>query len=274
MSRRPRGAGNTRGMRGGGRGGGGIVVGPPALEAPELVPGLMAWYDSRTPAWITGTTTVSGWVSRAGLLGAIPWSQGSATNQPTYALAVPELGGKNALLLDGVNDWLVTSNQNAWTFLHNGTGASVFRVYRMDSTGGSVQAVLAGQNNPVHIGITNTFSTTNAILQVANGVSPLANSWSFAAAAHVARDVSRWQMWGYGAGLQHSRVSGSSLSNPDAVAPSAAPPSHVLRLGSSPTGTSPFKGHIAQEIYYDHVLAAGETSQLAAWAAAEYGVAA
>ena len=275
MTRRPRGAGG-RGARGTEGGGGG---GAPVPEVPEQIPGLMAWLDSRTTAQMTFGTgnAIASWASRGGSLGtSIAWAQATPANQPAYVAAEPLFGGRPAVLFDGTNDWLDANDINAGTRLHNGLGASVFRVLRGDSTGPSAQRVFGSSSTGSQIGVLHQLSSpTQLTLQIANGSGTLVNSWTVGNAAHYARDVSRWQMWGHITGMAHSRVSGSSLTNADTGgAPSSAPATFPLRIGASPTGTLPFKGWLCQELYYDHVLTAGETSQLAAWAAAEYGVAA
>lgn len=268
LERRIGAGGNRRNLRGGG--------GMP-LEAPLTIPGLKAWFDARTTSHMTIATGISAWVSRAGSLGSIAWTQGTGGNQPAYATAVASLGGKNAVQFDGSDDYFDTNNQNAWKFLHDGTGASRFTVLRLDSTGGATQRY--GQTNNASAsehGVFVQYEASAVALRVGNGSGTWLNLWSLGTAAHYARDVSRWQMWGYVDGAQHSRVSGSSLTNADDAAqdPSTNNPSRAFRLGASPVAASPLKGYVAQEIYYDHILTAGETSLLAAWAASVYGVAA
>jgi len=275
VSRRPRGAGNTRGGRGGGRGGGGVVP-PPVLEAPELVPGLMAWFDSRSSSHFTLATGVSEWRSRGGALGtSLAWVQATPANQPAYLASVAAMGNRPAVQFDGVDDWLDANSPTAGTRLHNGLGASTFRIARLDSTGGATQRLLNSAANATGIGVLHQSSLTLFTLQVLNGTGTAVNSWNLSTLAHYARDVSRWQMWGYATGTMHSRVSGSSLTNADTGGPpSTSNSTAALRVGASNAATFPMKGWVCQEIHYDHVLTAGETTQLANWAAAEYGVAA
>ncbi len=272
MNRRPRSGGTSRGWRNGGRRGTGAPS-PPVIEAPEIVPGLKAWFDSRDPTYfgLGGAGEVSAWLSRAGTLGGIPWTQGTASNQPIRVAAEPLFNGLAAVLFDGVNDDIDTSNQNAWTFLHNGSGASIFRVIRFDGASATTQVVAGSETVATHVGITDYYSPANANIRYANG-SGTRETWTIANVAHCARDVTRWHMIGFDTPSSYSRVSGSSLSDPNVLAPSASPPSTALRIGQG--GVNSFKGWIAQDIYYDHVLTAGETTQLGNWAAATYGVAA
>ena len=252
---------------------------PPVLEVPETIPGLMAWLDSRTTAQMNANpaTGISSWASRAGSLGtSLAWVQATSANRPVWVVSEPLFGGRPAVLFDGVNDWLEANDPNAGTRLHNGLGGSVFRVLRVDSTGGATQRAINSCATASQIGLLHQLSATILTLQVCNGSGTSVSTWNLANVAHYGRDVSRWQMWGYVTGMMHSRVSGSSLTNADTGGPpSTGPAAFPLRIGASNTGTLPFKGWLCTEIYYDHVLTAGETSQLAAWAAAEYpGVAA
>ncbi len=247
---------------------------PNGLEAPLTISGLKAWFDSRTNAYMTISTGISSWVSRAGSLGSIAWTQGTGGNQPAYATAVASLNGQNAVQFDGTNHYFDINNTNAMKFLHDGTGASSFVVYRMDSTGGATQALFSSGQAAAQTGVLFQGTTTQLQPRVYNGSGAVLNTWNLATAAHYARDASRWQMWAYIDGTVHSRVSGSSLTNADTVGqdPNTGNPTNALRLGGLPSGASLFKGYVAQKLYYDHVLTAGETTQLATWAASIYGV--
>jgi hypothetical protein len=243
------------------------------LEAPQQIAGLKAWFDARTTSHVTIATGVSSWVSRAGSLGSIAYTQATGGNQPAYATAVASLNGKNAIQFDGTDDFLDTNNQNAWTFLHDGTGATRFKVLRLDSTV-ATQRYCQSSNAVTEVGVLVQYEAAQVTLRVSNGSGTFLNTWNNNTAAHYAKDVSRWQMWGYVDGTQHSRVSGSSLTNADTVGqdPSASNPGRALRLGATPAAASPLKGYVACEIYYDHVLSAAELSVLTAWANREYGV--
>ena len=273
MSRRPRGAGNTRGGRGGGRGGGGIVV-PPTLEAPLAIPNMKCWFDGRDAI----NTTSSGITSIVGSMGIVSLGQVTPGFRPTYVTSVPELGGRAALLFDGVDDGLLGTVPGDWNFMHNGTGASYFLLERLDSTGPGAQYPL--QTNAVDPGQTGaacTFTATSVAFRVANGSGTYQNTLSISGAntGHFARDVARWRGWSYGAGVQTSIVSGSFLSAPDTVGqtPSGGAPQFALRLGKA--ASSVMKGYIPQLIIYDRVLTPAEWASLGAWAASQYpGVAA
>jgi hypothetical protein len=255
----------------------GVAVVPPVVEPPALLTGLKAWFDSRDTAYFAlgGGGEVSAWLSRGGSLGAIAWSQGTAANQPIRVPSEPLMNNMPAVLFDGVNDSIITNNQNAWTFLHDGTGHSVFRVYRMDSTGAASQTISATAGSTSTVGARMQSGGVGSFsYPIYNGTAAV-NLTAFG--AHSARDVARWHMLGHVTGTAYSRTSISSLSGADVGGqlPSVANPTSPYRLGAVvPAGTLPFKGLVVQDIYYDHVLSAGELATLTAWAAPLYGVAA
>lgn len=220
---------------------------------------------------------ITEWRSRSGSLGtSLAWTQGGASNlQPVYATAVASLNGKNAVQFDGTDDYFDTNNANAWKFLHDGTGASRFFIWRIDSTGGATMRYGQSQDSSAsEIGISESNGAAAVTMRVANGSGTFVNNYTTAPSGHYARDVSRWQMWGYATGTQHSRVSGSLLTNADTggQSPSSSNPTRTYRLGASASGALPFKGYIAQDIYYDHVLTAGELTSLVNFFAPIYGV--
>lgn len=245
-------------------------------EVPMTIPGLAAWFDSRSANYFTIATGVSAWISRAGSLGAVAYAQGTAANQPTYVSSVAGFANKPAVRFDGTNDFLdLSATLAAQRFLHDGTGCSRILIYSCDSTGPATQrAGLTQDNSLTEIGIMHSLSTTFIGLQVNNGGGTTVNTWNLTNSAHYARDTPRWWMWGYATGTQHSRVSGSSLSNADTGSPTSSNPTRTFRLGANSTGTVPLKGDVVQELWYTRVLSAGETAQIGVWANQQYGVAA
>jgi hypothetical protein len=243
------------------------------LDAPLLISGLAAWYDLRSAQYVTIATGVSAMVSRAGSLGLATMTQGTTGNQPAYATGVASLRGQNALLFDGTDDWIGAATASDWTFLHNNSGATIFTVERIDSTGPANQIVyhtfaLATANAGIYCNMRTTSFETS--VGNASGTS-LQNNWTLGTAAHYAKDVSRWRAWTYGGGAQGSAVSGSTVSNADigGQSPSSSAPLVPLRLSRA---SVPLKGYLAQVIVYAKVLSATEISRLAVWANQQYGV--
>lgn len=275
MSRRPRGGG--RAGRGGGRGGGGVA--PPALEVPEQIPGLMAWFDSRTPEQMNASpeTGISSWASRAGGLGAVQLVQPTAANRPLWVAAAAVFGGRPSVQFDGIDDFLDALTAGDWTFLHNNLGATVFTIERIDSTGPASQCVastcLAGFST---IGISDLFASSQVILRICNGGGVnYQNINNVNSGPLLTRDLSRWRAGTYGGGVRAAHGSGASGSANDVAGQTAstAAPSNPLRIGRTQSNASPLKGHVPEIIIYNRVLSGPELGSLAAWAAAEYGVA-
>jgi hypothetical protein len=248
------------------------------LEAPELIPDLAAWYDSRTDAYFAlSGSSITAWMSRAGSMGGMPLSQGVAANQPLRVLGVAEMNNQQSVLLDGVDDFMSAANPADWPFLHDNTGATIVTVERVDSTGIASQHVYGTLSGPAaQRGLYGALGTTSIILRLGNGSGAYQNAWTNANAAHYARDVSRWRAWAYGGGSQKHAVSGSTLTNADAVGqtPSASAPEYALRVGRAGAASSSLKGHVPQILVYKRVLTAPEIASLGAFFAPIYGIAA
>lgn len=245
-------------------------------EAPLRVTGLKAWYDARSAAYMTlNGSAVSAWLSRAGSLGSVSFTQGTAANQPTYEASKATFNNKGVVTFDGSNDFLTSNNTNAWKFLHDGTGASTFVVRRIDSTGGATQQLLLSASTASEVGVSWFYSTDQITPRVANGSGTFLNN-NNTGAPYGARDVTAWQSMSYIDGTFSNARSGGTTSGADAVGqdPSTANPTRALILGSAAAAANPLKGSIAQLLLFDHVLTAGERSALAAWANGEFGVAA
>jgi hypothetical protein len=274
MTRRPRGGSNSRSVRGGGRGGGGLTPPPPTGEAPELIPDLAAWYDSRTDAYFAlSGASVTAWMSRAGSLGAAPLAQGTGSNQPLRANAVGVLNGQQSVQFD-TPFFLQGAVPADWSFLHDNTGATIVTVEYVDSTGAADQYVVSTYaGTAATVGVVHQMRLASFSPNIGNGSGTYQQAWSNATATHFARNVARWRAWSYGAGVQTSRVSTSALTNNDTIGqtPSAAAPLNALRLSRN---TIPLKGFLPQVVIYKRVITLAECNALAAFFAPIYGVAA
>lgn len=246
-------------------------------DVPPLISGLKAWFDPRTTDWITIATGISAWVSRAGSLGSVALPQATGGNQPAYATAVASLGGRNAVQFDGTNDFLKSATASLWNFLHNGSGSSIFMVWLSDSAGGATQTFLNTGQTTVQVGfqIALEEATPNLVVRVYDGDGVNVTIARNPAGTIAAQDVAKWTVFSldtnagtYGSG--YSDGPGGAVS-----APSASDAFTGLILGTTQTATTnPLKGYVAQLAFYDRILTAADRSRLAAWAAAQYGVAA
>lgn len=251
-------------------------------DAPLLVPGMKVWFDPRnyvadmTLPNSPTTLEISECRSRAGSLVGAKYVQGSNTNRPLLVTSAAVLNNKPAIQFDGVDNYFDVNDQNSWKFQHEGAGWSSFKVFWIDSTGGATQNFSQTCNGTTaEVGVLEQYQAAAVSLRVTNGAGAVLNEWALNTAAHYAKDVARWHMRGYVDGTQHSRVSGSSLSNADAGGqnPSNANPTRLRRVGASPGATSPFKGLLGAEIHYDHILTDAELyGILVPWAVREFGV--
>lgn len=273
MTRRPR--GSVRGTRGGG--GRNVPVAgppPPVLEAPELIPDLAAWYDSRTDAYFAlSGASVTAWMSRAGSLGAAPLAQGTGSNQPLRATGVGVLNGQQSVQFD-TPFFLQGAVPADWSFMHDNTGATIVTVEYVDSTGAADQYIASTYvGAAASVGVVQQMRLSSYSPNIGNGSGTYQQAWANTTGTHFARNVARWRAWGYGAGVQTSRVSTSALTNADTIGqtPSAAAPLNALRLSRN---TVPLKGFLPQVVIYKRVITLAECNSLAAFFAPIYGVAA
>jgi hypothetical protein len=244
------------------------------LEAPELIPDLAAWYDSRTDAYFAlSGANVTAWMSRAGSLGAAPLAQGVGANQPVRATGVGVLNGQQSAQFDSPQ-FLLAALAADWGFLQDNTGATVVTVEYVDSTGAADQYVISTYNNlNTTVGVTHQMRLASFSPSIGNGSGTYQQAWTNTTGTHFARNVARWRAWSYGAGVQTSRVSSSALTNADTIGqtPSAAAPLNALRLSRN---TVPLKGFLPQVVVYKRAITLAECNALAAFFAPIYGVAA
>jgi hypothetical protein len=210
-------------------------------------------------------------------MGAVSLAQATSGSQPTRATAVASLNGKNAVLFDGVDDFLQATTASDWIFLHDNTGATIVTVERFDSTGFTGQTLYAtGNGGAANKGMYISHNAASVGLRILNGSGTNQNDWTLATSAHYAKDVSRWRAWSYGSGAVKSYVSGSTLTNNDTggQTPATTAPQFALTIGRTNTAAVSFKGYVAQILIYGKVLSASEVATLGAWASSIYGVSA
>lgn len=239
---------------------------------------LQAWWDPTIDDYFTFSTgaQVSAWLSRAGALGAISWGQATSANQATRALAVANMGNKNTVRFDGTNDFFTISNQNAVKFLHDGTGATVIWVRRIDSTGPATQQILLSAALNTEIGVGLSYTTTPATsLRWRNGSGTLLAALDPAGSG--VRDASAWEAVSYADELITHARSGSVTTAADTVGqePSASNPTRALILGSTAVATTnPLKGDLGDVLMFSEVLSETVRNNVVALLAQKYGVAA
>lgn len=244
------------------------------VEVPLGIPGLKAWFDTRSDDYFTFSSgsSISAWLSRAGSMGAITFGQATSGSQPTRATGVAVLNGKQAVQFDGAGDYMDSSTQNGWKFMSDGSGGTYFMVLHNESTAGT-QLLMQNATPAADVGFYHdapTSSTTSS-LRWLNGSGTTLNSSN---PAHAPKDVPRWQAVSYSTNALSSYASGVALANSTDTAgqaPSASNPTRALRLGAYVGPGNYYKGYIAQLLFYDHVLSSAERQALAEWAAREYG---
>ncbi|HEY6878324.1 MAG TPA: hypothetical protein VI299_09900 [Polyangiales bacterium] len=187
--------------------------------------------------------------------------------------------GAPSLVFSGT-EWLDSNlPPSSWTFLHDGSGAEVFVVYRPGNGDGQTLVGTARQQDTISTCGASTFideaSDTTQVL-VANGGNPRPVDIAppLALAAGVATYTS-WQLGG--PGIVHAvfdRDRSVSALTALAAKPCTTPPAYTLRLGANAgTHDRGFRGAIAELLIFERALREEERRQVRAYIAARYGIA-
>lgn len=240
-------------------------------EAPLLVPGLKAWFDTRELA----AGALVSITSRAGSMGPVVLERIAPGSEPVVLDSA--MNGKPAIYFNGLTSLRAPEGERAaWTFLHDGTGAAVWSILRCHSTGAATQTMpfsTATASVP-QVGVNLRLTNSNILdARILNGV-VISNMGSFSDAPITSRDVNKWLEWGYITGTQTVAATGIVKTSADSAAPSPSIPSRQLTVGGPSGGSSNFfTGLYTQFIVYDHPLTTDERALLAQWSHDEYGVA-
>lgn len=186
-----------------------------------------------------------GSVVNLGTLGGT-FAQGTLANQPLFSTTAGPGGTKSALVFDGT-DFLVSSlAASAWSFLHDGTGATIYSVVRTNASAiGTIVSTATGTaiNRGVGHRYTTLFTTSyfmsdgaalqivtsGAAASVVNGNFNLFTSTLSSADTPDANLYANGVMTGAGA---------------DAAAFSALAPANTLTIGATPVGGSGLVGPV------------------------------
>lgn len=241
---------------------------------PSQLSGLQLWVRSDAESDVsyeTGTSPdirrVDSITNRGALGGTL--AQGTSANKPVNA-SFPE---GRAAFFDGSNDRLVSSlAATNFKFLHDGTGATVFTVYRTPDISSAAQALVATETVLASdIGVVLRTRTDGGMrLSISDGTS-LDN---FNTAAGVAQSNATHVTC-----LRHSatetdvidiRLDGTQVANATSyptITPSSADPSNTLVVGSRSDNGDPFSGYLPEVIIYDRYLTDAECAQVEAYLA-------
>lgn len=197
---------------------------------------------------INGDPVVS--VVNFGTLGG-SFDQVTLANQPLFSTTAGPGGTKPALTFDGT-DWLTSSlASSAWTFLHDGTGATIYSVVKTSASAvGTIAATGAGSAATVSMG--HRYATTFAAsFYMSDGAALRINA--MAAAASVTNgsfDAMVSTLASADTPDLTIYVNGASVTTANAAAFSGAAPLGSLTLGATPAGTNGLTGTYRRLMVY------------------------
>lgn len=256
----------------GGRGHDGARSGGIAIEPPLAIPDLAAWFDPRVFSSFTLVTgAVSSWSSRAGSLGAIPFSQGTPAYRPIYIASTPELNNLPSVQFGA--HILSSSAPNSWRFTYDGSGFTRFDVLRVDSTGGATQRPWGSADAANEVGSHTNLLVGALNFRVFNGTGTTVHAAN-PGAAFAPRDLTYWLAASFGNHSSSHYVAGQPpFTASDSQAPSSANPTRGFTMGGG-NGPVALKALFGQSLWYSRVLSPAEVGTLGQWAASLYGIAA
>ena len=241
-----------------GTGGGG---GSTTFTDPSSLTGLAVWLDASYGAGITLVSgAVSQWNDRSG--NGVHFAQSTAGQRPTVASAA--INGKNAILFDGSNDFLVNSSANF-------AARTLFVVGKYSDSAPNQYAGLLTCR--VSAGATKGgASDTNIVLGTAGTSNKVAGSGSASAARvnGVAADLTTYN--DEASGGINVGTAAFCLVHTDTSALSGA---KVFTLGADinqAVGTRQLDGYVAEVVVYNRVLSAAEIVQVETYLMNKWGV--
>lgn len=240
---------------------------------PASTPGLHSWF--RADSGITlSAGLVASWTSK---VNGYVLSQGTAANQPTYSAGQASLGGQPAVVLDGVNDRLVSTAPAAtWKFLHAASRAVYLAcTHASDQAGFLYSTSFTISNASVSFAALTATSGTRRIQEyLANGTGTyhINNGVSVPAlTVGLGNVVSSRYTLNTNLKLDTSEIAEQTLSLVGST--SNANPAATLAIGYGGAGWGQyFHGPVAEILIYDAAVSDADHAKITAYLAAQYGI--
>lgn len=257
---------------------------------PKKVSGLLAWYDAANVGSVYQSAggslatadgdPVGQWQDLSG--NGYHWAQASGTNKPAFRTNVKN--GRPVIRFDGVNDYMsISGSASAMKALHTGN-SSVFVVFNCSSLAAtrflydSTNASGSNTGSYLRVNTTGAFQrfvaagAANAPVEnVSASSAVVAGSWYVTAVVTMPADATA---------ANRDRIyknGGTAIANnTQTQAPSGSNSTADYVLGgSSPSGSFPFVGDIAELIWYSGASGAvsdADRNQLVSYLNAKYGI--
>ena len=219
----------------------------------------------------TNGAAFNDWINKGALGGT--FSNATGTQQPLFASSL--LAGHAGATFDGVDDRLVSSlAASAFTFMHDGTGASVYVVARTSTSAAQMIAGTTIGNTGTNTGYGFLLNTTFRTFSLnSDGVTFKINlnsainvfgSGTFNVLSSSMSTADTPDFTAY--------VNGAGVANVTPTAYSAGAPSQTMTVGANSTGLFPFNGNIVCLLVYNVAHDAAQRAAVEAALAAKYGV--
>lgn len=250
---------------------------PPAPVIPDAA-NMRGWVDSLDFDGSNNSTLTSGdslaSVVNKGTLGGV-FSQGTGTAQPVYQAAAGPGGARPAAVLDGT-DFLTSSLPMAsWTFLHDGTGATIYSVVKTSTS--AVHTIASTCNGGgTAIGVIHRYNTGFAASYAMNDGVALRIAVNGAAASVTNGSFDVYASTLTSASTPNANLYVNNMAATVATANSAGftstQPASTLVIGATPSATFPLVGQLAAVLVYQGVHDATQRAAVLAFLQTRYGV--
>lgn len=237
---------------------------------------LRLWLDSLDVDGLGNTTLANGdriaaWVNKGSLGGA--FAQPTALSQPVFGVATGPGGAKAGVTFNGAEFMVSSLPASAFTFLHDGSGSTIYSVTKSafsgdyvvigTSSGGVADIGTRIRRGPVSTRLRSTVDAVGVAVDIFPANSTALNVYDVHTATLLSADPAPAQFY-RNAGFMASQVPSLPLS--------ALPPTSTMYLGSAPDGTQLLRAVAATEMCFAGRHTPAQIADTVAWIAATYGV--
>lgn len=185
-------------------------------------------------------------------------------SRPAYSASSANWGGLPAITYTAASVDMLNSVDaaSAWTFLHNGSGASVALVFRF--TGVAIGRLFSTANALTNVGMLIQCTADGLVeFRIRNG----ASSYQFVGAQGFPIGSRCTVVYAYKSGELAGYLNGTGdIFDNSAFTPSAAAPTATARIGHGTSGTNPFDGDIVAVHVWTRYFSAADAARYHQWA--------